>query len=308
MENAIPTDLTDIAAALGEAFPGLPPVGALTKLGEGFNSLAVETADGIVFRIAKNSETSERHAKEAKLLPVLGAYVTVPIPQPKWHTRASAQLTFGAIGYPKIDGLPLAPSFPSSKQAQRIASGIARFLVALHGFPPDQAIELGVPGPDARHPLLLTMQQDVLPPLRDALSADEFRRVETWWDSFLNDARMWRYNPVLSHCDLWYENILVDREMTEVLGVLDFENVTVGDSAADFATLLHHRSGHDFLARVERAYLELGGTLDADHAYRVQRLWELRPFDGIQFSANFNDAQEMSDSIAKLRRGPILAP
>ena len=44
-----------------------------TPLGEGFSSTVVETASGIVFRLARNPAAGERYAKEAINLPLLFA-------------------------------------------------------------------------------------------------------------------------------------------------------------------------------------------------------------------------------------------
>ena len=39
----------------------------------------------------------------------------------------------------------------------------------------------------------------------------------------------------------------------------------------------------------------------------MRRLWEVREFGGVQFAVCFDDVEEFEDSVAKLRRGPILS-
>ncbi len=41
-------------------------------------------------------------------------------------------------------------------------------------------------------------------------------------------------------------------------------------------------------------------------AIRMQRLWELRAFDGLGFAVRHADSMECEDAVRKLRGGPIL--
>ena len=51
-----------------------------------------------------------------------------------------------------------------------------------------------------------------------------------------------------------------------------------------------------------------GGHLTAAFAHRLQRYWELREFEGIQFAVVHADEDELADSLDKLRRGAVLNP
>ena len=64
-----------VAESLENAFPEIGAVAPLTRIGEGFSSLVVETAGAIVFRIGKNRFSAEGFAKEARLLPALADYL-----------------------------------------------------------------------------------------------------------------------------------------------------------------------------------------------------------------------------------------
>ncbi|MGH2557711.1 MAG: phosphotransferase family protein [Thermomicrobiales bacterium] len=299
-------DLARIGEALCGVFPALVRVAPLRVLGAGFGSVAVETAGGQVFRIAKSPAAAARHANEVRLLPALRTRVPVAVPDPRWHAGSSASLPFGVMEYPKLPGAPLRPEWLARTDSAPIAFDIAAFLLALHRFPIAEAEALGLPGPESSRAVLEALRADVLPPLRDALAAIEYRRITTWWDAFLADERMRRYRPALRHGDLWYENILVDEARERVVGVVDFECAAVGDPAQDFATQLH--LGRRFAAQVIDAYRTLGGELDEDFSHRLWRFWELREFDGVQLAVQSGDSAEFEDAVRKLRRGPVLSP
>ncbi len=300
------TDLDRIGAGLRATFPELCVVTPLCVLGEGFHSLAVETGDGHVFRVARNREATEGQAREAALLPALHAWLPVAIPEPRWHAGPSEHFPFGVIGYAKVPGIPLDPSRLTQANLYGVASALAAFLHALHRFPAADALAAGVPGHDARGVRLEALRADALPSLRCALSRDEYRSVERWWGEILSDPAMALKAPVLCHGDLWYENVLVDDACRTVTGIVDFEAANVGDPAQDFATLRH--LGNLATGAVIKAYCALGGRLDATFAHRLQRYWELREFEGIRFAVVHADEDEVADVLRKLRGGAVLDP
>jgi aminoglycoside phosphotransferase (APT) family kinase protein len=297
-------ELAGIGEALLRVFPDLGAVMPLRVLGEGFRSLAAETSGGRVFRIAKHAAATEGYLTELRLLPHLRARLPIPVPDPRWYAAPSELFPFGVMGYAKLAGRPLLPEALPGADVDRLASDLASFLLALHRFPVEEAAALGVPGPGDGRAALESLREDVLPALREALTARGYGAVLRWWDAFLLDERMSRYEPVLRHGDLWYEHVLVDDALRSVVGILDFESASVGDPAQDIATQLY--LGEGFAARVIDAYRGGGGVVDGDFLYRVRRLWELREFGGVQFAVRFDDPEELEDSVAKLRAGPVL--
>jgi len=298
--------LDEIAANLCVVFPHFTAIMPLRLLGSGFRSVVVETGDGIVFRIAKNQEAANGYAREARLLPYLRPRVLIAVPDPRWLAGPSEHFPFGVMGYPKLPGTPLSPERLARADVSRLASDIARFLLALHRIPVEEVTALGLPGSAVCMKELDVTRDAVLPPLRDALTNTEYDTVRRWWEQFLADETMRAYKPALQHGDFWHENMLVDDTSRSLLGVVDFENAAVGDPAQDVATQLH--LGDAFAAQVIDAYRTLGGTLDATFDYRTRRLWELRVFDGLAFAVRHADSAEFDDAVRKLREGPILNP
>ena len=293
-----------LGRTLESAFPDLGRVAPLTELGEGFGSLVVETAGGVVFRIGKNSQASVGYALEERLMPVLQPLVTVPVPAPQWRLASSEQFPFGLIGYRKLAGQTLHPESLAGRDGRGVAADIARFLYDLHRVPRHLASAIGVPGPpDPRLSNVEEVRDEVIPVLRDILSGPEQAQMSEWWDAFLKDERMQQYEPVVRHGDLWYEHILVDSSVGKVVGVLDFEDTAIGDPAVDFATQLY--LGKDFARLVVDRYAGLGGVVDPLVWHRMGRLQVLRELRGLRSAIRLDDQPEVEASVDKLRRTPL---
>jgi aminoglycoside 2''-phosphotransferase len=296
--------LARVATGLRAAFPDLAGIEPLRIIGTGFGNTVVETADGLIFRLARHGQAAEGQRREARFLPALAERLPVSVPVPRWYAGPTAHFPFGVIGYRKLPGTPLQPAMLIAANAGTIAADVAGLLLALHRFPVDEAARLGLPGQEEERAELATLREAVVPTLRAGLPRTEYGVIARWWDRLLADERCWHFRPVVRHGDLWYENLLVDTGQGRIAGVLDFECAAIGDPAQDFATQLH--LGERFTARVIAAYEAAGGALDDDFPQRLRRRWELREFDGLRLAIEAGDEAELVDAIGKLRRGPIL--
>jgi aminoglycoside phosphotransferase (APT) family kinase protein len=207
-------------------------------------------------------------------------------------------LTFGAIGYRKLAGVPLTPA----AAGEPVAADLADFLASLHRYPVAEAERLGVPHAIGWSEAVAELEADVLPALRDLVTPDERASLERWLAEVSADAALEDFAPALCHRDLWYENVLVAGAPARLVGVVDWEAARIGDPAQDLAVQWH--LGESFAAAVLTAY----GPPDARFSARVERFWELREFAGLRWSLEQDDEVELADSIAKLRAGPILGP
>jgi aminoglycoside 2''-phosphotransferase len=302
--SVLSSDHRDIAARLSRTFPDLGPVEIERELGTGFNSMAVQTTNGLVFRIARAPGVAERYVLERRVLPVIRDRLPVAIPEPRWVVERSEGFPFGVSGYPMLPGPPLTKETFDKRNAQPLAFDVAALLLAMHSIPREALAPLDVPGPEPRVGHYRMLRSETAPALRERLSPAEYERIDAWWESFLNDPRVHDFEPRLSHGDLWYENMLVDDGATRFTGVVDWEHVSLMDPVLDFSTQLH--LGERFLALVIDAYHAAGGTFDDNDRYRMRRLWELREFYGVLYCVRFpDDEEEMEDSIRKLRAGPL---
>jgi aminoglycoside phosphotransferase (APT) family kinase protein len=271
--------VTELEERLARAFPDLC-VAPLTELATGFHSIAVETADGVVFRIPRQEGTADGYATEDRVLPVLATRLPARIPLPEWRIEPGHRdFPWGAMGYRKLPG-----KHPESG-SRTLAAGLGRFLTALHSL----TLEVDVPP---------SMPLQGLPELKGVLEPNEVECVTRWWDSARHELE--RFEPALRHGDPWYGNLLVD-ESGELTGVLDWEGLAFGDPAADFAAQVYFGS-----AFVD-AVLDHYGPVDEAFRRRVELLAQCRELGGIRISLELGDEEELAESVAKLRAGPILS-
>jgi aminoglycoside phosphotransferase (APT) family kinase protein len=252
-------------------------------LAKGFGSEVYETPKGLILRKPLTGEARESYARQCRFLPRLGSFFHFPVPQPS---------SFGDfMSYPKLQGEPLEPGVLNELDAAAIAVELANFMAALHSIPLVQAVEWGVPSV-SRTTLLLAAADRVIPKLPVNLQRD----VHRWRDSF----REPDHQKVVIHGDLWYGNILVDRQTGCLSGVLDFDDTSIGDAAWDLATQLH--LGRSFTALVLEAYpLEKATMLE-----RAEALFALRPFEQLDWAYRQGNTAEFEEGLEKLYLAGVL--
>jgi aminoglycoside 2''-phosphotransferase len=275
----------DLADRLQRRFPELS-ISPLRLLDVGFGSTVVETADGIVFRVARHARAAAGHARELELLPQLAGRLPAAVPRPLWRIEPGPDFAHGAIGYRKLPGEPLT----ADGSTPQLAEDVARFLRSLHGLG-DVAAERQELNVDALHDETMTA-------LEVALTPSELDAVARLWDEIRADEDLRTVEPALRHGDFWFENLLA--EGGRLVGVLDWGGAGYADPAEDFATLRH--LGGSFTEAVFESY-------GADEALRRRewRYWQLRELHGIGIALELADEEMLADGIAKLRRGAILA-
>jgi aminoglycoside 2''-phosphotransferase len=294
--------LVAIETALQRAFPGLA-IAPLRQLATGFGSIAVESADGLVFRIARHRGSADGHERELRALPFLHGRLPAAIPHPEWRIEPGEEpFPFGVIGYRKIPGDVLAPARATTETAEDLAA----FFAALHAQPVEAARRLRL------HPWLgpraaLRWHRDAaLPTLRDLLMPGEYRIVAEWWEKTLADDRLVRFRPAVRHGDPWYGNVIVDPATAGLAGVVDWEGVEIGDPAWDAAAQLY--LGEDFFAVFLASYRERAQRSDATLADRARRLFGVREFGGVRLAVTLADDVELAEAVDKLRESSILSP
>jgi aminoglycoside phosphotransferase (APT) family kinase protein len=287
-----------IEERLARVFP-LLRISPVRELETGFGSVAVETGEGIVFRIARHAAAAAGHDAEARLLPALATRLPCLVPRPQWRIApGTAGFPHGAIGYARLEGETLSPVLARNAG---VATELGTFLAALHRFPLEEARALGVPEADGDRSGDEELRAAVLPTLHDALEAGEYASIVRWWAAYLADPELVRFPPALRHGDLWYGNVLVGQSGDRIAAVLDWENVAIGDPAKDFAAQGY--LGNAFASGVLDGYRSSGGRMDAGLRRRIRHRWEVREFSGIRTALELGDEEELAEGLAKLRAG-----
>lgn len=287
--------LTGISQALQAALPDLYLPG-LRIIDIGYGSTVIEADHGIIIRVGRTAAAARGHAVEAAVLPILAPILPYAVPVPVFYSPPSAQLPFGAIGYPRLPGRRC----QADTATQVTGRELGTFVAALHQA--DTGTLAAMPGPKEVWQQWHDLRRITEPVVRHRMSKSENRRLDRWWDRFLTDARMQRYQPAIRHGDLWYGNLLIDENGT-MTAVLDWETVAIADPAQDLA--LARYLGSHFTTAVLDSYRSSGGAFDSQTQYRADRHWELRELTGIPLAQAVNDETEISECIGKLRTGPI---
>jgi aminoglycoside phosphotransferase (APT) family kinase protein len=298
--NQAEIDLEEVAAKLRARFPDAGEIEPCSLLGSGFGSVVVETAGGIVFRIARIPRVHEAFERQRDALHVLAPLLPAAVPQPKWLTGPCAEFKHGAIGYEKVPGWLLTEELFYAADADEFARELAAFLVALHAVPAPSLPMFRTFTPDVRMERETAVRDDVLPVLRDLLTSEEFVRAEQWWRNYLSEPVVFAYEPVPTHGDFWWGNMLVDESGSRLLGVLDWELAAIGDPGRDFGGLAY--LGMSFMERVIDAYEKVIPSVDPGLRKRSHLLWQVREFYGVRYAALYPQFREMDDALVKVRR------
>ncbi len=91
-------NLTRLASDLSVRFPDARPIAPVRVVGSGFESLVIESASGVVFRIARDADTAARFSLERLLLEELAPRLPVSVPSPRWQTSGLLDAPHGVTG------------------------------------------------------------------------------------------------------------------------------------------------------------------------------------------------------------------
>lgn len=284
--------MESLSERIARAFPAIGRVEPLRELGSGASGDVVETAEGIVVKVARIAGPTVAYEPEWRALPVLAPHLSVPVPHPRWRSLAGEVFPHGALAYATLPGHP-----PREQGSEGLARDLGSLLAELHLLPRSVAAEAGLPEwePRARY---LELRPAVMQDLAHRLTPGQHRCIDTWWDAFAGDPAFPATDRTICHHDVWQDNILVD-EHGRLAAVLDWEHVDWSDPAHDLAPLLHF--GEAFFDTAVSAYREAGGRYDEDTAYRVERYWPARALGGLSFSLRHETEPEVLDQVRKVR-------
>jgi len=201
-----------------------------------------------------------------------------------------------AIAYRRLQGMPLDEA-PDGLWPERLG----RFLYDLHLMPPEYVGLRGTTASQVRETTreqLAWMRADVAP----LLAPDEAKMCEARFDTFLGDDDLWRFSPCLTHDDIGPEHVLVS-PAGDLVGVLDWEELTVGDPVADFAWLLHARP-----ADGERALGAYGGAPDPTFRTRAAYRFWLMPFHEVNYGLRTGQRAFVESGLQGIRTRAEVVP
>jgi macrolide phosphotransferase len=263
-----------------------PQLGArtVTPIGDGWTVDTYDVDGEWIVQFPRSDYAADRLRSQMRVLPELAAELSAMVPAPVY-----TDMEIPAMAYHRLSGLPLDQA-PDGLWPERLG----RFLYDLHLMPPEYVELRGRNAAAVRAELseeLAEHRTNVLP----LLEPDEATRFGERFSAFIDREDYWRFSACLVHGDIGPEHVLVS-DTGDLVGVLDWEELDVGDPVSDFAWLLHARP--DDGERVLGAY---GGAPDQTFAERAAFRFFLMPFHEVMYGLEINDPTFVVSGIAGIR-------
>jgi len=281
---------TDVRDRIAAVFPQLD-VRSARAIGTGWTVDTYEIDDQWIVQLPRSDYAAERLRAQIETLPELAAELSALVPEPVY-----TDTEVPAIAYRKLEGLPLDQA-PDGLWPERLG----RFLYDLHLMPPEYVGLRGIRAKEVREAAAVELESFRARVLQ-LLEPQEARRFDARFTTFLADDELWRFAPCLLHGDIGPEHVLVSDD-GDLVGVLDWEDLSVGDPAGDFAWLLHARPSDG-----ERALGAYGGAPDPRFHERAAFRFFLMPFHEVLYGLDRDDRAFVTSGIAGIRdRADVVA-
>lgn len=225
----------DIALLIVEQFPGLAPA-QIVVLGVGWDNTAFLVEGRFVFRFPRRSVAANLLEREVRILPLLAAHLPVQIPAPTYVGAPTAGYPYVFAGYPLLPGRTACQYLCSDEERMALAIPIAHFLAALHRIPINAETREWAPPDEIGRALVATRAAKVKERLSlngagldPATLQSMLALVDDLATTPLNAAE-----PRWVHGDLYARHLVLD-ESRQLVGVIDWGDVHLGDPAIDLS-------------------------------------------------------------------------
>jgi aminoglycoside phosphotransferase (APT) family kinase protein len=264
-------------------FAPLGPVTSFEPIEDGWTCFTYLVNGAWVAQLPRSEDAAASLRRQIDVLPELAREVSGAVPLPELVSRDPV-----AIAYRRIDGEP--PTRAEGIWPERLG----RFLYDLHMVPPEY-VGMRARGPEAIRSELAATIGEIRARALPLLDAGERAALDADLSSFLDDDRNWRFAPCLAHNDLVRAHVLVT-ETGDLAGVIDWEEVGIGDPAIDFSWILGGEP--DAGARALAAY---GGAPDDRFLDRARFLWAFAPWHDVLHGLETDDPAFVRGGLTTVR-------
>jgi len=271
-------------AIIARAFPALT-LATVEPVGAGWTSATYLVDGEWIVQVPVSDRAEERLLRQIEILPELAHDVSGAVPVPELASTDPV-----AMGYRRIDGVAFTEAGEEGVWPERLG----RFLYDLHMVPPEFVGMRAVTPEHEREEQRaeIARLRSKLDPL---LGAEERAHLAARLDGYLDDDANWRFAPCVTHGDLGPEHILVT-PTGNLAGVIDWEEVGMGDPVADFAWMLHAAPGPG-----ERALAAYGGAPDPRFRDRARVRFLLMPWHEVEYGLDTRKASFVESGLAGVR-------
>lgn len=237
-----------------------------------------------MFRFPRNEVSRRALEVETKFLSRFKRISPLAVPDYQYQTTE-------LVGYPKIPGTALSLELfqsLSDGSRERVARQIGGFLSAIHTFPVDEAIRMGMAeGWNHWFEEMLNNFRGVVAP---RLSPIAHRNALACIDRMLAEP----YEAKVIHGDLFLEDhVFFNEQRQELSGVIDFADATLNDPAHDFQNIVEY-GDETFFAEVMKHYR---GPDDPALLKRTKLRIEARPLFEASYSLMFGFEERYKDHM-----------
>lgn len=233
---------------------------------EGQNNDIVIINDSIVFKFPKFSEGIQKLKKETQLLYKLKKYITLEIPNPEYYNFDSFEVGYVYSGYKMIQGVSFRQHILHTvERKSNIAKQLATFLKELHSIPLKEVDNCGLTFIDDYSEwtnLFERIQKKLFPYMKKESQDLISNNFNSYFDQNFN------FRHTLVHGDFGPSNIIFDSNDEIISGIIDFNEVSIGDPAIDIASLIGPFGyGEVFVKSFELIYPNIETMLDRARFY-----------------------------------------
>lgn len=202
---------------------------AVRQSAEGWSFWTFEVEPGWIFRFPRNDVVAESLRREIAVLPKVATCVRFAVPCFEYVGVYGAR---PFVGYRRIPGRPLTPEDLNGDRTRSVAEALS----SLHEVPtsvvaPSCSTE---PNVEAWRQRYIVLREEALRHVLPRLESPVARAVERGFERFLAHELRTLPDVAVVHYDLGCEHILMDENSPTVSGLIDFEEITVGDPTVDF--------------------------------------------------------------------------
>lgn len=241
-----------------EQFPELC-VQTIRLLGAGWDNTAFILDEEFIFRFPRRKIALPLLEAEWCALPKLAHRLPLPIPTPQWKGVPTSHFHWPFIGYRMIPGFTACYANLPEGQRASLAEPIARFLAILHATPRSELAQCHIPG-DNRSRIDATQLIPKIQTNFAELSLLGLLENQKQLSSIFEHVHHFRapLNSYIVHGDFYVRHLLVN-EKHQLVGVIDWGDIHLGDPAIDLAI------AHNFLPKeAHNAFIKAYGEISEE--------------------------------------------
>jgi aminoglycoside 2''-phosphotransferase len=280
---------------LTHCIPDLQVQSARLHTTDGQSNDVLFVNESLVFRFPRTEVIASTFRAQVTALKSLASRLPLPIPTPLYQALDRSQCNQIFFGYTRLTGVPMHHEILFALDAparNRIADQLAQFLKTLHNTPADHA-GVSLPVYDTREGWQ-TMLQDFRRHLFSHMRPDARDEVAHTFETALNDPHQFDFTPALRHGDFGGSNILIDPINGNATGILDFDDLGMGDPAVDASAILY--TGEAFFERMCGTYPAL-----ADYRRRADFICSTFALQEALYGVLAGNEDAFESGIAKYR-------